>query len=47
MNEMNWSAKRPKNSSLDVSKAVSILDEKPQTIEESIELFASTIKSKY
>ena len=47
MNEMNWIAKRPKNSSLDVSKAVSTLHEKPQTIEESIELFASTIKSKY
>jgi dTDP-4-dehydrorhamnose reductase len=47
MDEMNWTAKRPKNSSLDVSKAVSILHEKPQTIEESIELFANTIKSKY
>ena len=47
MNEMNWIAKRPKNSSLDVSKAVSTLHEKPQTIEESIELFANTIKSKY
>ena len=47
MNEMNWIAKRPKNSSLDVSKAISTLHEKPQTIEESIELFASTIKSKY
>ena len=47
MDEMNWIAKRPKNSSLDVSKAISILHEKPQTIEESIELFANTIKSKY
>ena len=47
MDEMNWTAKRPKNSSLDVSKAVSILHEKPQTIEKSIELFANTIKSKY
>ena len=47
MNDMNWVAKRPKNSSLDVSKAVSILHEKPQAIEESIELFANTIKSKY
>jgi dTDP-4-dehydrorhamnose reductase len=45
MNEMNWIAKRPKNSSLDVSKAGSILNEKPQTIEESIEMFTNTIKS--
>jgi len=47
MNDMNWVAKRPKNSSLDISRAVSILHEKPQAIEESIELFANTIKSKY
>ena len=47
MNDMNWVAKRPKNSSLDVSMAVSILHEKPQTIEDSIELFTNAIKSKY
>ena len=47
MSQMNWDAERPKNSSFDVSKAASILHEKPQAIEESIELFANTIKSKY
>ena len=37
--EMNWKAKRPKDSSLDVSKATEILNEKPQTIEHSLSLF--------
>ena len=46
MSQMNWDAERPKNSSFDVSKAASILHQKPQTIEESIELFTNTIKSR-
>jgi len=42
--EMNWKAKRPKNSSLDVSKAIEILDEKPQTIEQSLPLFLDELR---
>jgi dTDP-4-dehydrorhamnose reductase len=41
--EMNWKAQRPKDSSLDVSLATKILNEKPQTIEQSIELFLSEL----
>ena len=37
--EMSWKAKRPLDSSLDVSWANEILEEKPQTIEESLNLF--------
>lgn len=39
MDEMKWKAKRPKDSSLDVSKATYILNEKPQKIEDSLNLF--------
>jgi dTDP-4-dehydrorhamnose reductase len=39
INEMNWIAKRPKDSSLDVSQAFSILNEKPQAIEQSLDYF--------
>ncbi len=41
IDEMKWKAPRPKDSSLDVSKATEILNEKPQTIEQSLELFLS------
>ena len=44
INEMNWIAKRPKDSSLDVSKAVSILKEKPFVIEQAIDYFVKEIK---
>ena len=37
--EMSWKAKRPLDSSLDVSWANEILEEKPQIIEESLNLF--------
>ena len=37
--EMNWKAQRPQDSSLDVSLATEILDEKPQSIEQSLDLF--------
>jgi len=37
--EMSWKAKRPKDSSLDVSNATYILNEKPQKIEDSLNLF--------
>lgn len=42
-NEMNWKAQRPKDSSLDVSLATEILYEKPQKIEQSLDLFLSEL----
>jgi dTDP-4-dehydrorhamnose reductase len=41
--EMDWKAKRPMDSSLDVSWASEILDEKPQSIEQSLELFIKNL----
>jgi len=41
--EMNWKAQRPQDSSLDVSLATEILEEKPQKIEQSLELFLSEL----
>ena len=43
INEMNWYAQRPKDSSLDVSLATEILNEKPQTIQKSLELLLSEL----
>jgi dTDP-4-dehydrorhamnose reductase len=43
--EMDWKAQRPKDSSLDVSFATEILNEKPQKIEQSLELFLSKLKN--
>ena len=43
--EMNWIAKRPKNSSLDTTLANSILDKKPQSIEHSLNQFFDEIDS--
>jgi len=43
--EMNWKAQRPKDSSLDVSLANEILNEKPQKIEQSLELFINELNS--
>ena len=42
---MNWNAQRPKDSSLDVSFATEILNEQPQKIEQSIELFINELNS--
>ena len=42
---MNWKAQRPKDSSLDVSFAAEILNEQPQKIEQSIELFIKELNS--
>jgi len=42
---MNWKAQRPKDSSLDVSFATKILNEQPQKIEQSIELFINELNS--
>ncbi|HUT05922.1 MAG TPA: dTDP-4-dehydrorhamnose reductase [Nitrosopumilaceae archaeon] len=39
--EMSWKAKRPKDSSLDVTKAAELLDEKPQTIQQSLGRFVN------
>lgn len=39
MDEMQWIAQRPMDSSLDISKATAILDNKPQKIEHSLDLF--------
>jgi dTDP-4-dehydrorhamnose reductase len=41
--DMNWKAQRPQDSSLDVSLATEILEEKPYTIEQSLELFLSNL----
>jgi len=46
MNKMKWVAQRPKDSSLDVSRAISILNEKPQKIDQSLNLFINEMKSK-
>ena len=43
INEITWKAKRPKDSSLDVSKATYILNEKPQKIDDSLNLFIKEI----
>ena len=45
IDDMNWKAKRPKDSSLDVSLASEILNEQPQKIEQSIELFINELNS--
>ena len=45
MNEINWKAKRPFDSSLDVSLATEILNEKPQKLEQSIELLVEQLNS--
>ena len=43
--EMNWIAKRPKNSSLSTLLANSVLDKKPQSIEQSLNQFFDEIDS--
>lgn len=42
--ELKWIAKRPKDSSLDVSKASLILNEKPQIIEQSLDIFVEELR---
>jgi len=42
--EMYWTAKRPKDSSLDVSKATQILKEKPMKIEPALDHFLNELK---
>ena len=43
LSEMNWKAQRPLDSSLDVSMATEILEEKPKKIEQSLDLFLSEL----
>ena len=45
INDMNWKAKRPQDSSLDVSMATAILDEKPLSIEQGLDNFIQEIRS--
>jgi dTDP-4-dehydrorhamnose reductase len=44
MSQMDWKAQRPQDSSLDVSKANKILENKPQKIEDSIEYLFGQIE---
>jgi len=44
MNDIKWEAQRPKDSSLNVSKAISILNHKPQKIDHDVNLFIDEIK---
>ncbi len=46
ISEMNWVAKRPKDSSLDVSQAISILKEKPFVIEQGLDSLVRELRSK-
>ena len=43
INELKWEAQRPKDSSLNISKADSVLNEKPQEINESLTPFIDEI----
>jgi len=45
IDEMNWIAQRPKDSSLDVSLATEILNEKPQTIQSSLDCLLDEINT--
>jgi len=45
ISEMKWIAQRPQDSSLNISKAIQILDNKPQTIENSLENFLNQLKN--
>ena len=45
MDEMNWVAHRPEDSSLDVSLATEILNEKPQTIQYSLDCLLDEINN--
>lgn len=46
MADMNWAAKRPRDSSLDVSKATLLLKEKPMTAQQGLDLFIEQMKAK-
>jgi len=44
MHDIKWSAKRPRDSSLDVSKSFAVLNEKPNTLESSLDNFVKEMK---
>lgn len=44
MNEISWRAKRPKDSSLNISKANAFLNETPQELNESLKILESEVK---
>jgi len=46
INELKLEASRPKDSSLNISKADIILNEKPQKINQSLDLFIDEIMTK-
>ncbi len=46
MIDMNWKAKRPRDSSLDVSKAATLLKEKPITVQQGLDLFIEQMRQK-
>ena len=43
--DMKWNADRPKDSSLDISKAEKILENKPEKIEYSLDIFINMLKN--
>jgi len=45
IDHMNWKAPRPKDSSLDVSLAIEILNEKPQTIQHGLDCFLNELNN--
>lgn len=45
MNEMLWKAKRPKNSSLNVNRALSLLNQKPLKLDQTLELMSKKLTS--
>ena len=45
MDKMNWIAKRPENSTLDVSNASSILKNKPLSFENCLDIFVDELKA--
>ena len=46
MEELNWLAKRPKDSSLDTSKALGYLKEKPYSLDMALEILKGELKNK-
>ena len=44
MEYIKWIAKRPRDSSLDVSKAFTVLNEKPSTLESGLDNFVKEMK---
>ncbi len=47
MKDMKWTAERPKDLSLDVSNAASILNEKPFSINQGLDQFANEFRLMY